>query len=568
MRSIRSLFLVVLIASLVTAPAGGARAARRFTFYGAGWGHGVGLSQWGAYGLAQQGWSAEGILTHFYSGTRVGHAAHPPFKIRAGIVQGVQAVHLSATRGPVGVRVGSVHGPEAGRIGTGSTWTVFHRGGRFRLYDGRGRLVGGRSWGGVREPLFVRYAGSGSSVHVAEAGHTYGRGWIEIELYACGVCALRAIAVVSPERYLDGVAEVPSSWPMAAMEAQAIAARTYAFEKAARLGAHRPGCDCTVYASTADQVYAGWDKEAGPDGGRWLAAVRRTRAEVATYHGALIQAYFSSSSGGHTESNANVWGGAPLPYLHGVCDPGDFTSANPNRAWTASMTASAIAVRIRRATGRRIGSARRFTEVRRTPSGRIEAITVAGTRGSVRISGDTLASALGLRSPLVWIDHDRRVRAPLRRRYDHLGCGPGVPMAPVMHVAGGIRQRFARGALWRNAKRGRTFWVRGPVERLYVARGGSGGPLGMPRSDIERAPACRGCVRTLFEHGAIYTKPGAGVHAVYGRVFWAFYTHGGTTKLGFPTTGVRKGRRGVKSAWFERGAIRCSGPGRCRVVRR
>ena len=563
MRSLRSLFVVVVVASLVTMPAAGARAAHRFTFYGAGWGHGVGLSQWGAYGLAQQGWSDRRILTHYYSGTRVRRAAHPPGKIRAGIVQGAQAVHLFAERGPVGLRVGSVHGALVGRIGSGSTWTVFHRGGRFRVYDDRGRLVGGRSWGGVRDPLFVRYAGSASAVHVSETGHTYARGWIEIELYSCGV-----IAVVSPERYLDGVAEVPSSWPMAAMEAQAVAARTYAFEKAARLGAHRAGCDCTVYASTADQVYDGWDKEGGVDGARWRAAVRRTRRRVVTYHGALIQAYFSSSSGGHTESSANVWGGTPLPYLHGVCDPGDFTPANSNRAWTASMTASTIAVRIRAATGRGIGSVRRFTDVARSPSGRIQAITVRGTRGSVRLSGDTFSSALGLRSPLVWIDRDRRVRAPLRRRYDHLGCGPGLPMAPAARVTGGLHQRFARGSLWRNAKRGRTYWVRGPIERLYVARGGSAGALGMPRSDLERAPACHRCVRALFEHGAISSNPRAGVHAVYGRVFWAFFTHGGIAKLGFPTTGVRRGGRGTKSATFEHGAIRCSGPGRCRVIRR
>ena len=83
MRSARSLFLVVVVASLALAPAGGADAARRFTFYGSGWGHGVGLSQWGAYGLAQDGWGARRILTHFYTGTRVHRAQHPPAKIRA-----------------------------------------------------------------------------------------------------------------------------------------------------------------------------------------------------------------------------------------------------------------------------------------------------------------------------------------------------------------------------------------------------------------------------------------------------------------------------------------------------
>ena len=62
MRISRSLFVVALAATLAVVPAGGARADRPFTFYGAGWGHGVGLSQWGAYGLARQGWGARRIL--------------------------------------------------------------------------------------------------------------------------------------------------------------------------------------------------------------------------------------------------------------------------------------------------------------------------------------------------------------------------------------------------------------------------------------------------------------------------------------------------------------------------
>src|SRR5438132_216318 len=166
MRSARSLFLVVVVASLALAPAGGADAARRFTFYGSGWGHGVGLSQWGAYGLAQDGWGAQRILTHFYTGTRVHRAQHPPAKIRAGLVQGARALHLSAEGGSVQLRVGAVHGREAGRIPSGATWTVFQSAGRFRIYDDRGRLTGGRSWGGPRDPLFVRTAGA--SVRLAE----------------------------------------------------------------------------------------------------------------------------------------------------------------------------------------------------------------------------------------------------------------------------------------------------------------------------------------------------------------------------------------------------------------
>ena len=68
MRRIRSFVLVVAVSAALL-PAGSASAGGSFTLYGSGWGHGLGLSQWGAYGLAKQGWNAKQILTHFYSGT-------------------------------------------------------------------------------------------------------------------------------------------------------------------------------------------------------------------------------------------------------------------------------------------------------------------------------------------------------------------------------------------------------------------------------------------------------------------------------------------------------------------
>jgi hypothetical protein len=292
-----------------------------------------------------------------------------------------------------------------------------------------------------------------------------------------------------------------------------------------------------------------------------------TGGQVATYHGRLIQAYFHSSSGGHTESNANVWGGAPLPYLHGVCDPGDYTSANPNRAWSVSMTGAAVGERVRRETGHRIGSAVLFTGVTRTPSGRIAAATVVGSNGRVRVSGDTLAAALGLRDTKVWIDVNRNVRRPLRHRYDALGCGPGMPDTSQVHTHGVARQRFSRGTLYHVAKRHRTYWLYGGIERAYVDRHETAGVLGPPRSDVERIRGCARCLRALFDRGAIYSKPGAGLHVLFGRVVWAYFGHGGTSTLGVPTSGIRSRGR-TTSATFEHGSIKCPRSGRCVVRRR
>src|SRR5207245_2907895 len=104
-------------------------------------------------------------------------------------------------------------------------------------------------------------------------------------------------------------------------------------------------------ASTLDQVYLGWDKEVAVDGGRWVTAVNATSGKVVLFHGKPVQANYTASSGGFTEDNENVWPGAALPYLRGVCDPGDYTTANPSRVWTETFTGKAMGRDLAQATG-------------------------------------------------------------------------------------------------------------------------------------------------------------------------------------------------------------------------
>ena len=130
-------------------------------------------------------------------------------------------------------------------------------------------------------------------------------------------------------------------------------------------------CDCALYASSFDQVYAGWDKEGGLDGQRWVAAVDDTLDQVVLDGGETIQAFYMSSSGGYTEDNENVWGGTPISYLRGVCDPGDYTTANPNAVWEETLTAGQVT----RDLGLGIGSVTRFANVERGVSGRILTVT-------------------------------------------------------------------------------------------------------------------------------------------------------------------------------------------------
>jgi SpoIID/LytB domain protein len=119
------------------------------------------------------------------------------------------------------------------------------------------------------------------------------------------------------DEYLWGVSEVPSLWPTAALEAQAIASRTYAYAKSVKI---RTACDCHLYGTISDQTFAGFAKEGEPKYGvLWKNAVNNTVGSIITYGGKPITAYFSSSSGGVTETSEHAWG-TVTPYTLSVVD--------------------------------------------------------------------------------------------------------------------------------------------------------------------------------------------------------------------------------------------------------
>jgi stage II sporulation protein D len=497
----RKILTLTLLTSLLVAAAparagGGAeqQQAKQFRMFGGGWGHGIGLSQWGAFGLAKKGWGAERIVKHYYSGTRVARTTFSN-DLRIGLVQGKGSVRLTAQSGPVQLRLGSASGSVVATIPSGATWRVIAAGDDHRIVDGDGATVD--RVGGPGNPLFAVYQPNGSRVHVPEASHTYNRGRIELDLYSCnaGDCVMRLVLSIDPQGYLYGLGEVPSSWPMAAMKAQAIAARTYAFTKAST-SQHRPLCDCALYASVNDQVYAGWDKEGGPDGNRWVAAVDETEGKILLDGGQTIQAFYMSSSGGFTENNENVWGGSPIGYLRGVCDPGDYTSANPNATWIETFTTSEVTQDL----GLGIGAVRGFADEVRGVSGRILSVMVKGANGQASISGNALQSALGLNDDRVWINSDRLVTGPIRVKYDRLGCRPGLPRSRQVAVAGGRRQDFKKGVIYFSSSTG-AHELHGAVQDHFQQKGGPSGSLGFPTTDVKRLQ--NGNLRARFEHGVI-----------------------------------------------------------------
>lgn len=150
-------------------------------------------------------------------------------------------------------------------------------------------------------------------------------GTIEVERADDGTLALTV--TVPFDAYLDGIAEVPASWPMAALEAQAIAARSYALATTGWDGEEGEQLAEPICATTACQVYRGEPLQPSSEIRRWYRAVRTTDGEVIVYDGRPAETVYFSTSNGHTYGNEDVFGSAPLPYLRPVVESDDGASS-------------------------------------------------------------------------------------------------------------------------------------------------------------------------------------------------------------------------------------------------
>ncbi|MEM8603273.1 MAG: SpoIID/LytB domain-containing protein [Cyanobacteria bacterium P01_H01_bin.121] len=196
---------------------------------------------------------------------------------------------------------------------------------------------------------------------------------------------LVAVNHVDLEEYLYSVvgSEMPTSWPLEALKAQAVAARSYALHRRAKVANRTYDVDDT----TSSQVYKGVTSETTST----QQAVNQTRGQVLVHNGNIIEAVFHSSSGGHTENVEDIWS-SPLPYLRGVVD---YDQQAPVFAWSKTLSASQLRQRI---TG--IGNIVSMVPVATTPHGRIRQMKVVGTSGQRTISGNDMRNALDLRSSL------------------------------------------------------------------------------------------------------------------------------------------------------------------------
>lgn len=349
----------VAIAAMLGA-AGAAEAKTRWVVKGKGYGHGVGMSQWGAYGFARLGTPYKAILAHYYTGTTVGTTS--PRTVRVLLRSGLRSARFSGAAGACGRSLN----PSKVYIGSRKGAKVLLRNRKGRRLAGCGAAL--RTTGGS-----FRLLGKGAY-----------RGALELRARSRG---LTAINFVDIESYVRGVIsrESPSSWPMDALRAQAVAARSYAIATT-KSGAF------DHYDDTRSQVYGGIRAETT----RTNQAVIDTTLQVVLYKGQVAQTYFFSTSGGHTEHNENsVLGGVPLPYLRGVPDPYD--SSSPYHRWRRKFSPSTIKARL----GSLVrGRLKRIEVIRRGVSPRIVKARVVGTAGVRKARGATLRARLGL--PDTW----------------------------------------------------------------------------------------------------------------------------------------------------------------------
>jgi stage II sporulation protein D len=346
--------------ALVCLLLGAARAdAAKWVVKGFGFGHGVGMSQYGAYGFAMHGRDHATILRHYYQGVAIGEAPAAPVRVL-----------LTIARGHIGFSKAT--GACGRELNPAKSYRAHRSGGSVRLLSSRGKPLANC---GAK----LRASGNGK---VRIAGQGAFRGALEAVPSSIGG-ALNVINAVAVDKYVQGViaGEMPSSWPLEALKVQAVAARSYA------LSSQVNGNGFGLYDDTRSQVYNGISGETA----RTNRAAQETKREVITYDGEVVRAYYSASSGGQTENvEYGFIGSDPVPYLKSVEDPFDGEAPLPLHKWKLTFSPKAISSRL--------GVPGRLKAVNVTKRGispRIVWATLVGTRGTRKMRGDQIQSALG-----------------------------------------------------------------------------------------------------------------------------------------------------------------------------
>ncbi len=375
------------------------------TFHGRGYGHGVGMNQYGARGRAIAGQTAAQILGHYFAGTTLG-SIDPARTIR---------VLLMTDFSPTASRPFRIYG-------RGGTWRIRATTGdmpadavlemtRVPIAPGSSTLTWRttiRAAGG--SVLFSRdgftdltldRTSPDTRLELSAKGSTYDqyRGSLRVR----ATSTLRVLNTVSLTAYVLGVlpAEMPSTWPKEALRAQAIASRSFAAHAIRTTG------DFDVYDDTRSQVYRGSVAEKATT----TAAVSGTGGSVVMSGSLIAQTFYHSTGGGWTEDNEKAWVGssgqkvaAPVSYLRGSSDRRpdgtSYDDSSPYAVWQTKTYTKAALSKIFDADDRTdVGSLSALDLSARGVSGRLMSVTLVGSTGSKKVSGEVFRSVFNAHRP-------------------------------------------------------------------------------------------------------------------------------------------------------------------------
>ena len=372
------------------------------TFFGRGWGHGVGMSQYGARGRAIAGQDAATILAHYFQGTTLG-SKDPATNVRVLLLDAFKAtadkpLTIHGRGGPWSIEGNATAFPANARL---TLWPVAAGSATYNL-----RVV---SSGGTQLYASLRSSGvnllpggASSLLQLDSKGSSYDtyRGKLRVKL----TTTVRVINDLGLDSYLRGVVpvEMPPSWPTEALRAQAIAARSYAVYRL-----HPSDGQFDLYDDTRTQVYRGAEAEAAAGD----AAIAATAGTVLKSSSAVANAMFHSTGGGATENNEFVFVSptgqivsTPVSYLRGSPDRAPdgtaYDAAAPFATWgTAAYSRSALDAIFNADPRTAAGTSIRLDLSRRGVSGRLISVTLTGSLGSKTVSGDVFRSVFNANRP-------------------------------------------------------------------------------------------------------------------------------------------------------------------------
>ena len=355
MRMFKTLIAALCIALIAPTQSLALETPKVFTVHGAGYGHGVGMSQIGAWAKAVAGDTATSILSYYYKDVAIEPLDDTKI-LRVNVGHLLTSAKMLTTTKDASLQIYSGDIGDAQDVvplmiipaKSSLNFTILGSSvlpsvvtGKNSVSIPRNRIFTVR-WSGTR---YLPGVDGVISLTHTNSTKKYRYGQMQFKAVKDATLGYRLEVTNSvrlADEYLWGVSEVPSSWPTEALRAQAIASRTYAMSKA---GLYRTACDCDLYNEISDQTFAGYVKETEKGWGQfWKSAVTSTAGQTITQAGKPITAYFTSSSGGITETAINAWG-SQRDYTQSVADSASLDPVRNPRyfQWDRTITQRAVA---------------------------------------------------------------------------------------------------------------------------------------------------------------------------------------------------------------------------------